>query len=103
MFGVKKSAPDPVTLPLPLTPLPFEDGEKYNAFRDLQSCKKPKLFFYGTEDVMVVPEAVKKAYQVAAEPKMIHELNSEHDYRLHPEIIEEVNKVVGLFLDKYPL
>jgi len=52
---------------------------------------------------MVVPEAVKKAYQVAAEPKMIHELNSEHDYRLHPEIIEEVNKVVGLFLDKYPL
>ena len=86
-----------------MTPLPFEDGEKYNAFRDLQSCKKPKLFFYGTEDVMVVPEAVKKAYQVAAEPKMIHELNSEHDYRLHPEIIEEVNKVVGLFLDKYPL
>lgn len=81
----------------------FEDGKQYDALPDLKNCTKPKLFFYGVEDDMNDPEDVKKAYEMSAEPKMIHALNSDHDYRYHPEIIEEVNKVVGLFLDKYPL
>ncbi len=81
----------------------FEDGKRYNALPGLKNCTKPKLFFYGMEDDVNDPEDVKKAYEVAVEPKMIHPLNSDHDYRYHPKIIEEVNKVVGLFLDKYPL
>lgn len=81
----------------------FEDGKQYNALPSLKNCTKPKLFFYGVEDDMNDPEDVKKAYEESAEPKMIHPLNSDHDYRYRPEIVEEVNKVVGLFLDKYPL
>ncbi len=81
----------------------FEDGKQYNALSDLKNCTKPKLFFYGVEDDMNDAEDVKKAFEESAEPKIIHGLNSDHDYRYHPEIVEEVNKVVGLFLVKYPL
>lgn len=81
----------------------FEDGKQYNALSELANCTKPKLFFYGTQDDMNDPEDVKIAYEKSAEPKMIHALNSDHDYRYHPEIVEEVNKIVGLFLDKYRL
>lgn len=42
-------------------------------------------------------------YDTSAEPKKIHELDTEHDYRLHSEIIDEVNKVLGEFLDENPL
>jgi len=79
----------------------FEDGKKYNALQNLKNCTKPKLFFYGTEDVTNDPENVKKAYAESAEPKMIHGLKSEHDYRYHPEIVEEVSKIIGQFLDRY--
>lgn len=80
----------------------FEDGKRYDALPGLKNYKKPKLFFYGIEDDMNDPEDVKKAYEESAEPKMIHGLKSDHDYRYHPEIVEEVNKVVEEFLDKYP-
>jgi pimeloyl-ACP methyl ester carboxylesterase len=79
----------------------FEDSEQYNALDGLKACNKPKLFFYGTQDVLTTANIVKHMYDVAAEPKMIHDLDTEHDYRLHAEIIDEVNKVVGEFLDKY--
>lgn len=79
----------------------FEDGKQYNALVGLKNCAKPKLFFYGVEDNMNDPEDVKTAYQESAEPKEIHALNSDHDYRYHPEIIEEANQVIGKFLDKY--
>ena len=79
----------------------FEDGKHYDALEGLKNCTKPKLFFYGVEDDINDPEDVKKAYEESAEPKEIHALNSDHDYRYHPEIIEEVNQVIGKFLDKY--
>ena len=77
----------------------FEDGKQYNALDSLRNCTKPKLFFYGVEDDVIDPEEVKKAYEESAEPKMIHALNSDHDYRYHPEIVEEVSRVIGKFLD----
>ena len=77
----------------------FEDSEKYNALEGLKTCTKPKLFFYGSKDELSKPEFVQHMYDVSAEPKTIHELNTEHDYRLHPEIIDEVNQIVGKFLD----
>ena len=80
----------------------FEDGKQYNTLPSLKDCTKPKLFFYGTEDDMTEAEDVKKAYDESAEPKMIHSINSNHDYRYRPEAIKEINKVIGLFLDKYP-
>ncbi len=79
----------------------FEDSNDYNALVGLSKCTKPKLFFYGTKDVLSTPDIVKRMYDESASPKMIHELDTEHDYRLHQEIIREVNDVVGRFLDKY--
>lgn len=80
----------------------FKDGEQYNALPGLKDCTKPKLFFYGTKDDLNGAEDIKEAYEKSAEPKMMYELNSVHDYRYQPEIIKEVNEVIGQFLDKYP-
>ncbi len=79
----------------------FKDGQKYNVVDVLKKCTKPKLLFYGTRDEFTTPERVKEVFGSIPEPKMIHELNSDHDYRYHPEIIEEVNEVIGHFLDDY--
>ncbi|MBX2866732.1 alpha/beta hydrolase [Candidatus Kaiserbacteria bacterium] len=75
----------------------FDDPTEY---KGLETCAKPKLFFFGTEDDLVFPEDVCETFEVSAEPKELHELNSEHDYRLHPEIMEEVNQVVESFLER---
>lgn len=79
----------------------FRDGAQYDALEDLKSYTKPKLFFYGTQDVMNPPEEVKEAFAVSAEPKEIHAIESEHDYRLVPQAVKEVNEAVGQFLDKH--
>jgi len=79
----------------------FEDAAKYDMTEKLKTCTKPKLFFWGTKDVTVNPELEKKAYEVSAEPKQLHALDSDHDYRWHPKLIEEVNRVVGDFIKKY--
>lgn len=79
----------------------FEDAKKHNIFEGLKDCKKPKLLFYGSKDVLVKPENVEVTYKKASDPKKIYELNSEHDYRYHNDIIEEVNSAVSDFLDKY--
>lgn len=87
-------------------PLPvsyFDDNAKYDAKEGLENCQKPKLFFYGAQDALVSEKAVRETYELSAEPKMIHELDTEHDYRLHPDIIAEVNNVIDEFLSKYGL
>jgi len=78
----------------------FEDGTQYDALPDLKKCDKPKLFFYGTHDVLVEPEEVKRAFQESADPKMIQAVDSEHDYRLSPQAVEEINQTIGRFLGK---
>ncbi len=78
--------------------LPMSYFNDLTEYVGLETCTKPKLFFLGKEDNVVFPEDVREAYKLAAEPKQLHELNSDHDYRYHPEIIEEVNQVVGQFL-----
>jgi pimeloyl-ACP methyl ester carboxylesterase len=79
----------------------FQDQSQYDVTEALKSCTKPKLFFYGREDVLVSADSVIETYNLAAEPKMLQELQTEHDYRLHPEAMNEVNRVIGEFLDKY--
>lgn len=73
----------------------FDDAGDYSG---LDSCSKPKLFFAGLQDVLVTPDDVKEMMDEAAEPKKYLELDSEHDYRLHAEIIDEVNVKVEAFL-----
>jgi len=69
----------------------FEDAKKYDVLGGIKQCQKPKLFFYGTKDILVEPEDVKETFKIVEEPKYIQELNSEHDYRLHEDIVNEVN------------
>lgn len=77
----------------------FKDGAQYNALEALKTYTKPKLFFYGTEDVMVGPEDVKEAFEQSAEPKAIHVIEAEHDYRHRPEAVTQVNEGIGNFLN----
>lgn len=77
------------------------DSEKHDVLAVLKSCTKPKLLFSGTNDEYYTPQEVQEIYDSIPDPKMLHELNSDHDYRYHPEIIEAVNKITGEFLDKY--
>lgn len=79
----------------------FDDLAKHDATEALRACTKPKLFFYGTQDVLINPRSIKKTYAVSADPKQLYELDSEHDYRLHPGIIKEVNRITGEFLRIY--
>jgi len=78
----------------------WDDARQYDPMRALTECKKPKLLVYGTQDTFTSPEAEKRIFAAIPEPKMIHEVDSEHDYRYHPDAIEEVNKAIGLFLSK---
>ena len=75
----------------------FDDSTEYTG---LETCIKPKLFFLGKEDNMVLPDDVRESYELAAEPKQLYELDSEHDYRYHPTAIKEVEQVVFEFLQK---
>jgi pimeloyl-ACP methyl ester carboxylesterase len=79
----------------------FEDQLRYDVAKDLEHSNKPKLFMLGKRDVLAVPEVIKQLYSITSDPKELYELDSDHNYRFHPELIEEVNKVVGDFLYKY--
>lgn len=77
----------------------YEDSTKYNMLEGLRCCNKPKLFIYGSKDTTVDPEGIKKAYEESAAPKELFSLDSDHNYRLHQNLIEEVNTRIGVFLD----
>jgi len=79
----------------------FEDSKQYDLADGLKACTKPKLFILGKHDELATPDKVRALYDIAAEPKELYELDSDHDYRLHPELIEEVNKVIGRFLEEH--
>ena len=81
----------------------YEDQLQYSVTEDLPKSTKPKLFFLGTRDVLSTPESVKSLYALAGEPKELHELDSDHDYRFHQHLIDEVNTVLEEFLKKYNL
>jgi pimeloyl-ACP methyl ester carboxylesterase len=76
----------------------YEDSAKYNILDGLKNCTKPKLFIFGTHDTTILPEKVKEAFNASADPKELYELDSDHSYRWHSDLIEEVNKVIGEFL-----
>ena len=80
-----------------------EDQKQYDMLDGLRKCTKPKLFFLGTRDPLIKPETVRKAYETAAEPKQLRELDSDHDYRWHPELIRKVNLMAGDFLKEHAL
>lgn len=79
----------------------FEDALQYNPLEALKTCTKPKLFIRGIKDTIINPIEITNEHEQSAEPKEYREVDSEHDYRRHEDIIEEINRIVGEFLDKY--
>jgi|GEM_PF-4721870 len=57
--------------------------------------------FSGTEDKFYTLQEIREIYKLIPDLKMLHELNTDHSYRCRPEVIEEVNKIVGQFLNIY--
>jgi len=78
----------------------FEDQRQYDLADGLKKLIKPKLFVLGTQDDMAPPRAVRGLFELSAEPKWLYELESDHDYRRKPELIRELNDVIGDFLDR---
>lgn len=79
----------------------LEDEHKYDLGAGLRAWRRPKLFIYGKHDPLAPPQAVRTLYELSADPKEIYGLDAHHDYRLSQAWINEVNKVVGRFLEKY--
>lgn len=68
-----------------------EDAAQYDAREGLKTLHKPKLFIAGDKDDVVSASLVSELYELAAEPKQYVLLDSDHDYRRHPELINKVN------------
>jgi len=79
----------------------FEDQTKYNLTEDITASTKPKLFILGKHDDLIPQETIKETFNSFLEPKELHELDSDHDYRHHPHLINQVNDLVGRFLKRY--
>jgi pimeloyl-ACP methyl ester carboxylesterase len=78
----------------------FEDASHYNPLDALSACFKPKLFLFGKKDEIVIPDSVRDTYEKCANPKELHGVDCDHDYRRSSDIIEEINGIVGAFLEK---
>ena len=81
----------------------FEDGAKYDDAEKLKSCTKPKLIIFSKDDEFNKPEDVRQVFDSLPEPKELHEVSGTHSYRLYPEVVEEVNELIGKFIEKYGL
>lgn len=79
----------------------FKDGEKYNPATAIQDLKKPKMIIFGSKDELLDPKTTAENAQKAPEPKIVKELDSPHSYRRLPEMIDQVNELIGQFIDKF--
>lgn len=86
-----------------LPPSFYEDVLKYDARTGLGNLKIPKLFIYGKRDDVIRVKDANTEYRFSAGPKDICGINSDHDYRARPEIIQEINEIVLAFLLKNKL
>lgn len=81
----------------------LEDQNTYFLTSEIKTCGKPKMMVWGKKDMIVPYEKVKQTFDALAAPKEIFFIDSNHDYWLYPEIIEEVNRLLGAFIEKYNL
>lgn len=79
----------------------YEDQIKYFVTEEIKNCQKPKMFVMGKKDTIVPPEKLLGTYNQLSEPKELHEVDSDHDYWYHPEIIEQINQLLGDFIKRY--
>ncbi len=79
----------------------FEDGARYNPRGVLKNFKGPKLLVHATKDEFTSLDLILPIYDEIAEPKMFLEIDCTHDYRLYPEVIQQVEGALGTFIDRY--
>ncbi len=79
----------------------FEDGAKYQPRSVLKGFKGPKLLVHATKDEFTSLALIKPIYDEIVEPKMFLEIDCTHDYRLYPEVIQQIEDTLGIFIGKY--
>lgn len=72
----------------------FEDVLTYNAAEGLRALKKPKLYISGTDDSTITPQTITEIFEISSDPKELICLNSDHDYRHNPKVINEINTIL---------
>jgi dienelactone hydrolase len=72
--------------------------KKFKPSEQLKNFNGPKLLICATYDQFITPEKVKGFYDALDEPKTFLELDTKHDYRLYPDMIEAVNNAIGEFV-----
>lgn len=81
-----------------LLPYSFmEDQLPYSLFEKVAQSMKPKLFFCAEDDSIVDPDFVRRAYDIAHEPKQLITLETDHEYRKNPEIIRSISEALCTF------
>lgn len=80
----------------------FKDGNKHNPVGALKRFKGKKLLIHATHDEFCSSEEVREIYNSLAEPKSFLEIGGTHDYRLFPEVIEQINQsMLGFIRNNY--
>lgn len=81
-----------------------EDEMRYTVMEDIvKDSRKPKLFDYGKEDVIVPQERVEETFALFANPKELHAFDGGHDYRRDEKVIKTINTTVEDFLQRFHL
>jgi len=76
----------------------FKDVGIHKPADALKKFDGPKLMICGTYDKYIASEKVREIYESLRPPKEFLELDVDHDYRHHPDLIEEVNQAVTKFI-----
>lgn len=76
----------------------FNDGNKHDPVTSLKAFKGAKLLIHATEDEFCEPDKVKMIFNSLDEPKTYLKIDCTHDYRLFPEVIEQVNHAVAAMI-----
>ena len=75
----------------------FEDGKKHDPLTALKNFKGSKLLVHGTNDEFSSLERVKSIYDSLNEPKTFLTIDSTHDYRLFPKVIQQIDEAITSF------
>lgn len=81
----------------------LKDQIQYDMSDGIRNSTIPKMFVLGKHDPIVKPEVVETAYQISATPKVFYQLDSDHNYRYKPQLIDQVNQYLGEFIERYSL
>lgn len=77
----------------------FEDLGKHSPAEILKKFDGPKLMICGTHDKYIRPEKVCEIYEALKPPKEFLELDVDHDYRHHSDLINRVNQAITEFIN----